>query len=157
MRFALIDLGTNAVRFDVHDIGPDGLARRLHRERLAVRLGEGVFQRGRIGAAALRRTVAAFQSFHKTCRDLAVEKITAFGTSALRDASNSEFVLQTLRRQSGIDVRVISGPGGSPPDRPGRARPPGRRPRPGGAGGHRRRERGDHFLPGPANPPIQQF
>ncbi|HNA61125.1 MAG TPA: hypothetical protein PLT11_08710, partial [Elusimicrobiota bacterium] len=109
MRIALIDLGTNAVRFDVHDIGPDGLARRLHRERLAVRLGEGVFQRGRIGAAALRRTVAAFQSFHKTCRDLGVEKITAFGTSALRDASNSEIVLHTLRRRSGIDVRVISG------------------------------------------------
>lgn len=109
MRLALIDLGTNAVRFDVVDVSPSGAVARLHRERLAVRLGEGVFKTGRLSHAAMGRTVAAFDSFRKTCRALSVERVTAFGTSALRDSANSEVLLTLLKRRTGIDVRVISG------------------------------------------------
>lgn len=109
MRIALIDLGTNAVRFDVVDVSSDGTARRLHRERLAVRLGEGVFQSGRLGKAAMGRTLAAFESFQKTCRELNVGRVTAFGTSALRDSANSDVFLSLLKRRTGFDVRVISG------------------------------------------------
>jgi exopolyphosphatase/guanosine-5'-triphosphate,3'-diphosphate pyrophosphatase len=109
MRIALIDLGTNAVRFDVVEVSPAGGVARLHRERLAVRLGEGVFKTGRLSHAAIGRTVAAFESFRKTCRTLNVERVTAFGTSALRDSANSEVLLTLLKRRTGIDVRVISG------------------------------------------------
>lgn len=109
MRMALIDLGTNAVRFDVVDVTSNGTARRLHRERLAVRLGEGVFQTGRLAKAAMGRTLAAFESFQKTCRNLSVARVTAFGTSALRDSANSDVFLALLKRRTGFDVRVISG------------------------------------------------
>ncbi|MBL8022678.1 MAG: Ppx/GppA family phosphatase [Elusimicrobia bacterium] len=109
MRLALIDLGTNAVRFDVVAISMDGAVRRLHRERLAVRLGEGVFQTGRLSPAAMARTLAAFQSFRKTCRTLRVERVTAFGTSALRDSANSQIFLEGLKRKTGFEIRVISG------------------------------------------------
>jgi exopolyphosphatase/guanosine-5'-triphosphate,3'-diphosphate pyrophosphatase len=109
MRLALIDLGTNAVRFDVQEIRRDGGARRLHRERLMVRLGEDVFRTGRLSRAAAARTVAAFRSFHRTCLDLRVDKTVAFGTSALREASDSERFLKRLRDETGIEVRVISG------------------------------------------------
>lgn len=109
MRLALIDLGTNAVRFDVHDLEPGVPPRRLHRERLAVRLGEDVFETGRLSPAAVRRALAAFQSFARTCRDMRVEKITAFGTSALREATNADGVVNLLRRRTGIGVRIITG------------------------------------------------
>lgn len=109
MRLALIDLGTNAVRFDVHELSPAQPPRRLHRERLMVRLGEGVFAGGVLAPAAMQRTLAAFESFGRTCRDLRVDKITAFGTSALREASNSEKLIALLHKRAGIDVRVISG------------------------------------------------
>lgn len=109
MRIALIDLGTNAVRFDVADVSASGAVARLHRERLAVRLGEGVFKTGRLSRAAMGRTGAAFESFRKTCRVLKVERVAAFGTSALRDSANSEVLLTLLKRRTGIDVRVISG------------------------------------------------
>lgn len=109
MRIALIDLGTNAVRFDVHEVPLKGESRRLHRERLAVRLGEGVFVLGRLKRSAMRRTLAAFDSFKKTCRALGVERITAFGTSALRDSANSDDLLRLIKQRTGIEVRVISG------------------------------------------------
>jgi exopolyphosphatase/guanosine-5'-triphosphate,3'-diphosphate pyrophosphatase len=109
MRLAVIDLGTNSVRFDVHQIGPGNRIRQLHREKLMVRLGQGVFLDGKLDKEAIRRTVHAFQSFQQTSKDLHAQKIVAFGTSALREASDSEQLLSLIRSETGIDVRVISG------------------------------------------------
>ncbi len=44
MRVGIIDLGTNSVRFDVHSLA--GKGRLLHREKLMIRLGQGVFLKG---------------------------------------------------------------------------------------------------------------
>ncbi|MBU6376080.1 MAG: Ppx/GppA family phosphatase, partial [Bdellovibrionales bacterium] len=109
MRFGIIDLGTNSVRFDVHQMGIDGQARLLHREKLMVRLGQGVFLRGRLSSEAKRRTIHAFRSFARTCDDLSVKRVLAFGTSALREANDSSVLLDEIRAASGIDVRIISG------------------------------------------------
>ena len=109
MRLAVIDLGTNSVRFDVHQIGPGNRVTLLHREKLMVRLGQGVFVEGKLDHDAMRRTLHAFQSFQRTAQDLQADKIVAFGTSALREAADSERLLSQIRTRTGIDVRVISG------------------------------------------------
>ncbi len=109
MRLAVIDLGTNSVRFDVHQIGPGNRIRQLHREKLMVRLGQGVFLEGKLDKDAIRRTVQAFSSFQRTSEELNAQKIVAFGTSALREASDSQRLLQLIRAKTGIEVRVISG------------------------------------------------
>ncbi len=109
MRFAIIDLGTNSVRFDVHQALPSGKSRLLHREKLMVRLGQGVFLRGKLAIEARRRTLQAFASFSQTCESLRANRIVAFGTSALREASDGASLLQQIREKTGIEVRVISG------------------------------------------------
>ncbi len=109
MRFGIIDLGTNSVRFDVHQVGSDGRARLLHREKLMVRLGQGVFLKGRLNAEARHRTVQAFRSFARTCDDLSVKRVLAFGTSALREANDKSVLIDEIRAASGIEVKVISG------------------------------------------------
>ncbi len=109
MRLAIIDLGTNSVRFDVHQLGPGRQSRLLHREKLMVRLGQGVFLDGKLDAEAQRRTLHAFESFSHTCTELGVDRTVAFGTSALREASDGGRLLEQIKEQSGIEVRVISG------------------------------------------------
>lgn len=109
MRLAVIDLGTNSVRFDVHEIGRGNRIRPLHREKLMVRLGQGVFLKGKLDKDAVRRTVHAFSSFQLTAKELRAERVVAFGTSALREAADSEKLLSQIRSKTGIDVRVISG------------------------------------------------
>lgn len=110
MRISIIDLGTNSVRFDVHQLGPGGKSRLLHREKLMVRLGQGVFTGGRLNPDAQRRTLQAFESFAHTHAELQVDRVVAFGTSALREASDSAALLEEIRRRTAIEVRVISGP-----------------------------------------------
>lgn len=109
MRVAIIDLGTNSVRFDVHQIGAKNKVRLLHREKLMVRLGQGVFSEGKLNPEAMRRTIQAFVSFRKTTNEFRVDRIVAFGTAALREASDGRRLVQLIRDKSGIELRVITG------------------------------------------------
>lgn len=109
MRVAIVDLGTNSVRFDVHQIGPGKKVAPLHREKLMIRLGQGVFLSGRLDRDTYRRTLEAFESFAHTARSLRATRIVAFGTSALREAADSQKLLKQILDKTGIDVRVISG------------------------------------------------
>ena len=109
MRIAIIDLGTNSVRFDVHQLGAGGRLKQLHREKLMVRLGQGVFTQGKLDPAAMGRTLEAFRSFQESLEQFRVKKVVAFGTSALREASDGEVLLQKIQETTGIQVRVISG------------------------------------------------
>lgn len=109
MRLAVIDLGTNSVRFDVHQIGNKNKIQLLHREKIMVKLGQGVFTHGRLNDEAVKRTVHAFKGFHRLCDDLSVQRVVAFGTSALREASDGEQFVEKVRNLTGIEVRIISG------------------------------------------------
>jgi exopolyphosphatase / guanosine-5'-triphosphate,3'-diphosphate pyrophosphatase len=109
MRIAIIDLGTNSVRFDVRQLGPGPRVRQLHREKIMIRLGQGVFLNGKLDRSAIQRTLHSFRRFKRIAGKYRVGKIIAFGTSALREASDRGRFLETLQRETGIQVRVISG------------------------------------------------
>lgn len=109
MRIGIIDLGTNSVRFNVHSIGRNGKPRLLHQEKLMIRLGEGVFLKGKLDTKAVHRALDAFISFRHTATLLQAEQIIAFATSALREASDAETLTHLIREKTHIDIRVISG------------------------------------------------
>lgn len=108
-RLAVIDLGTNSVRFDVHELSSTGEPRLLHREKLMVRLGENLFTGGRLDRNAVRRTLQAMTCFSRTARELLASRTIAFGTSALREARDTREFLREIRQATGIEVQVISG------------------------------------------------
>lgn len=109
MKIATIDLGTNSVRFDIHSLSNTRKPKRLHREKLMVRLGQGVFTEGRLDPEAVRRTLEAFRSFKRTCIELKVDRVVAFATSALREAQDGIRLVNLIRLKTGIEIRVISG------------------------------------------------
>lgn len=108
MRVAIIDLGTNSVRFDVHSL-EKGKAKLLYREKQMIRLGQGVFVKGRMDPAAIERAVAAFGHFERIAGAYGVRKIVAFGTSALREAQDSAALVEAVKSRTGIELKVISG------------------------------------------------
>lgn len=66
-----------------------------------VRLGrDQVFLDGKLDPAAIRRTLQAFTSFRQTSMDLQASKIVAFGTSALREAGDSDKLLESHSREN---------------------------------------------------------
>jgi len=113
MRLAIIDLGTNSIRFDIHEVSANRkgsvLHRRLYREKAMVRLGQNLFTHGKLDLESRRRTLEAVQSFAETLHALKVDKTIAFGTAALRAASDGEAFLHEMRNKTGIQFRIISG------------------------------------------------
>jgi len=108
-RSAFIDVGTNTILCLIADIRDTGRFRVLDDMAEIARLGEGVDQTGLIGAAGEARAAEILSRYRGRCDDLGVEEIVAVGTSALRDAKNSDEVRARIRDALGIDIRVISG------------------------------------------------
>jgi exopolyphosphatase / guanosine-5'-triphosphate,3'-diphosphate pyrophosphatase len=108
-RNAFIDVGTNTILCLIADIRDTGRFRVLDDLAEIARLGQGVDQTGVISAGGEERALAVLARYRDRCKDLGVEEITAVGTSALRDARNSDLVRARIRDALGINIRVISG------------------------------------------------
>lgn len=109
MRIAAIDIGTNTILLLVADVAPDGSLTIVHDEQVIARMGKGVDAERRILPETMDR-VAGFLSVYKTtCDRLQVDRITAAGTSALRDAQNKEAFIAAMKERTGIAIEVLSG------------------------------------------------
>ena len=80
-----------------------------YRERLAVKIGKDGINNGIITEQGLHRALLAMQSFRNTIDQQQVERVYAFGTSALRNASNGEDVVKRIKELTGIEATIISG------------------------------------------------
>jgi exopolyphosphatase/guanosine-5'-triphosphate,3'-diphosphate pyrophosphatase len=108
-RFAVIDIGTNSVKFLVGERTADGTFRVIADRGEVTRLGEGLDASGKLADAAIERTVGAVaRMIDEARRDGALE-IAAVGTAGLRIAENRETFVDALRTRSGLTVEVISG------------------------------------------------
>jgi exopolyphosphatase/guanosine-5'-triphosphate,3'-diphosphate pyrophosphatase len=108
-RYAVIDCGTNSVKFHIGERRPDGEWRRIVDRAEITRLGEGLADTGTISSSAVERTAAAIESMVDQARDLRARAITAVGTAGLRVADNRDDVVRAIEVATGIEVAVISG------------------------------------------------
>jgi exopolyphosphatase / guanosine-5'-triphosphate,3'-diphosphate pyrophosphatase len=106
---SFIDIGTNSVRLLVVRLNPNHSYTILSRQKQQVRLGEGEFEEDEILPDAIERLVVVCKKFTDLARSFSTEEFVAVATSAMREASNQNEILHLLRRETRIDVRVISG------------------------------------------------
>lgn len=105
---AIVDLGSAAVRFIIARIQPSARYDVLVEERVPTRLGSGA--PGTLPPRAIEKTIRAVHRFFARYSPERREgpRVVAIATSAVRDARNRELLLDPLRRQEGIEVRVLS-------------------------------------------------
>jgi exopolyphosphatase / guanosine-5'-triphosphate,3'-diphosphate pyrophosphatase len=109
-RYAVIDVGTNSVKFHVGERGADGEWHSVVDRAEVTRLGDGMAQHGGdIQPAAQERTAAAIAGMADEALSLDVTAIAAVGTEGLRTAGNSDAVVAAFKARSGITVQAISG------------------------------------------------
>lgn len=112
MRFAAIDIGSNAVRLLISDVtvngkGPD--FKKLMLIRVPIRLGEDAFTEQRISekkSALLVKTMSAFRNLMDVCQ---VKEYMACATSAMRESRNNAEVLEKIKKEADISVQLIGG------------------------------------------------
>jgi exopolyphosphatase/guanosine-5'-triphosphate,3'-diphosphate pyrophosphatase len=108
-RFAVIDVGTNSVKFHVGERRRDGAWTTVVDRAEITRLGEGLDAAGELRDEPMERTAAAIADMAGEARDQAAEAIAAVGTAGLRIASNAEAFLRLVRERCGVEIEVISG------------------------------------------------
>lgn len=109
MKIAIIDLGTNSVRFDVHQVGAGGAPKCIFSDKLMVRLGRDLFRDDTITPEAVARAVVPLKEYRRVIDQLQVDRVVAVGTAALRRAKNGNAVVATILRETGIQFKIISG------------------------------------------------
>ena len=108
MRTAVIDLGTNTFNLLIADV-MDSKFTVIHSEKEGVALGMGGINSNIISPEAFDRGIRALRHFNFMCIHHKAEVINAFGTSALRDATNSDLFIKQIKDELGISVNIISG------------------------------------------------
>lgn len=109
MRVAIIDIGTNAVRLEVYQCISGSDPELLHRDRRVLRLGNGLYSSGRLNPDATQSAIQAFREFREAIAELEVEIVNAVGTSALREAEDSDEFINAIAKDSDFSIRTISG------------------------------------------------
>ena len=105
-RVAAIDCGTNSIRLLIADITGDNF-QEITREMEIVRLGQGVDATGKFDSEAIERTLTATRRYAEIIASKGVEKIRFCATSATRDASNRDLLIDGVREILGIEPEVI--------------------------------------------------
>ncbi len=108
-RLAGIDIGTLTCRLLIADLSPGSPLKELRSDRRILRLGEGVDQTKRLGAAAIDRVIACLIEWRRLINRYRADASTAVATSAVRDAANRDEFLARVKRETGFDVEVITG------------------------------------------------
>lgn len=112
MIFAAIDIGSNAMRLlfcRVYETHGKPHFSKEELIRLPIRLGEDVFTHNRISDKKTDKLVTAMRGFHELIKVYEVDGFRAVATSAMRDASNSNEIIERIKKEAGISVEIIDG------------------------------------------------
>ncbi len=106
-RLAAIDVGTNSIRLVVAEVESPATYGILDDERAQTRLGEGLYDTGRISDDAFERSLAVLGTMKAISEGNGVDELRVIGTSALREAENGDEFVRAARERHGIEVEII--------------------------------------------------
>ena len=112
MQFAVIDIGSNAVRLlfanangDINNISVD----RASLIRVPLRLGKDVFKNSKISKTREKKLLKTMKAFKLLISVMEPENVRACATSAMREASNSNKIIKKINEETGLNIEIITG------------------------------------------------
>ena len=107
--YAVMDVGTNSVKFHIGERHADGSWVTLVDRAEVTRLGEGIAETGDIAPAAIDRTVEAIAGMVDEARARDASALVAVGTMGMRSAHNSEQFIAAVHERCGVTVETLPG------------------------------------------------
>lgn len=106
--FAVVDVGSNAIRFQVAAVTDRGRHYRIvHQDRKPVRLGHRVFNTGKLDPNATEAALETLTEFKAIADRHGVAAIHSVATAALREATDARAFLSRCKK-IGIPLEVLS-------------------------------------------------
>lgn len=104
---AAIDVGSHAIRMLIGEINKAGVFRELERFRKIAVLGHDTFTKEKVSFESVDKACEILMDFRKTMDDYGVKHYEAMATSALREASNRDYILDQIKLKTGFVINVI--------------------------------------------------
>jgi exopolyphosphatase/guanosine-5'-triphosphate,3'-diphosphate pyrophosphatase len=109
VRKAVLDLGSNSVKYILADMTPSKEPVILDDQSKTTRLAEGIDKNGLLGAETMNKTIEVACEYVSRARKLEAKRILAFATSAVRDAKNQEEFRSRFKKDTEVDLVVLTG------------------------------------------------
>lgn len=108
-RIGIIDLGSNSIRLIIIDIKENGAHHQIENLKETVRLRSGTDAQGLLTKEGMDSAVEIVSLFVRFCRARQVTTIIAVATAAVRRAPNQSEFLDSIKKQAGVTIEVLSG------------------------------------------------
>lgn len=105
--FAAIDVGSFELELGIFEISK-GKIRKLDHVRHVIALGRDTYNNGKISYEMVEELCQVLSDFVRIMKGYRISDYRAYATSAMREARNSQIVLEQIRVRTGLAVRVIS-------------------------------------------------
>ncbi|RZK74043.1 MAG: exopolyphosphatase [Pedobacter sp.] len=112
LRYAAIDIGSNAVRLLIADINKNDKGNGFKKNtlvRVPLRLGDDAFLDQELSAKKIDDLVKTMTAFRNLMDVYNVSKYLACATSAMREAKNGDEVIKQIKELANIDIEIIEG------------------------------------------------
>ncbi len=109
-RTTIIDIGSNSMTLVIYEKTSRFAFHLIEKVRSSVRIGENAYEHGgALTEEAMERAFYTLEDFMQVSRSYKSRKVLCVATSALRDAPNRSDFLSRVRRELGLNIKVIDG------------------------------------------------
>ncbi|WP_341839517.1 exopolyphosphatase [Chitinophaga caseinilytica] len=113
MKLAAIDIGSNAARLLITEASPKANGEmdftKVNLVRVPLRLGMDVFATGAISEKRAESFVNTIKAYKLLLDVYEVKYLKTAATSAMRDAANGTQILERVKQETGMEIKVITG------------------------------------------------
>jgi exopolyphosphatase/guanosine-5'-triphosphate,3'-diphosphate pyrophosphatase len=112
MRFAAIDIGSNAVRLLIANIIETEAGYSYKKDtllRIPLRLGDDAFINNKLSEKKIKELSQTMLAFRNLLDVFKVSHYLAYATSAMREAENGQEVIKRIKKEANIKIEIITG------------------------------------------------
>ncbi|MBE5929226.1 MAG: exopolyphosphatase, partial [Lachnospiraceae bacterium] len=106
--FAAIYVGSNEIAMRIYEINGRKSFKGIDRVSRIIELGKDSYSNGFLSTDSINQICDVLNQFKKKMKEYQVTEYRAFATSAVREASNTEIILDAIKRNTNLDVKVLS-------------------------------------------------
>lgn len=108
MNIAVLDIGSNNIKLEIHEISAEGHSSLLYSDKIPARLGHQVFLTQRLAPENMDAAIDGLNQFSSIISKYSCKETIALGTAALRETDSKAFI-KRAQKEAGISIKVISG------------------------------------------------
>lgn len=105
---AVIDIGSNSVRMVIFDC-QHKIPVQVFNEKIFCGLGRDIPTTKKLNKHAVNMALLGLKAFALLAKAKEVKKMITVGTAALRDAKDAKLFMATVKKETGLSIKIISG------------------------------------------------